>query len=129
MFRPIAAIFRLLQQTKTHAILVYPPYILSRLLKCFFPPVLIPNATHAHTHTHTHNGNLRPKTPTENNNTEENPKDFEHTNPQTTHPQPIFKTIDNTTYYHGPQNTPPPNTSPPKKLTSYQSLTIRHPTK
>jgi len=82
---------------------------------------------HAHTHTHTHNGNLRPKIPTKNNNPEENPEDVEHTNPQTTHPQPILKTTDNTTYYHGPHTIPPQYQT--KKLTSYQWLTIRHPTK
>ena len=33
----------------------YPPYILSHLLKCFFSPVVTPNApSHVHTHTHTH---------------------------------------------------------------------------
>ena len=39
---------------------------------------------------------------------EENPEDVEHTNPQTTHPQ----TVDNTTYYHGPQTTPTPKYLP-----------------
>ena len=38
---------------------VYPPYIISHLLKCFFFPLEIPNApsharARAHTHTHTH---------------------------------------------------------------------------
>jgi len=45
-------------KTKTYAILVYPPYILSYLLKCFFSPIDTPNAP---SHAHTHNGNLRPK--------------------------------------------------------------------
>jgi len=68
----------------------------SRLLRCFFSPVDTPNApsyvrararTHTHTHTHTKE-TWGQKTPTENNNPEEKPEDFEHTNPQTTHPQP-----------------------------------------
>ena len=38
---------------------------------------------------------------------EENPEDVEHTNPQPCHPTQL-NTIDNTTYYHGPQTTPRP---------------------
>jgi len=68
-----------------------------------------------------------PKYPHREQQPEENPEDVEHTYPQTTHPQPILKTIDNTTYYHVPQTTSPPPT-PPIKLISYQSLTTRHPT-
>ena len=48
-------------KTQTHAILVYLPYILYHLLKCFFSPVDTLNApryaktyTHIHTHTHTY---------------------------------------------------------------------------
>jgi len=96
-----------------HAILVYPPYILSHCVKCFFCPVEIPNApSHAHTH-NTHNGNLRPNKPPPRTTTRREPRRRQHTNPQTTHPQPKLKTIDNTTYYHGPQTTLP--LIPPQK--------------
>jgi len=48
-------------------------------------------ATRAHTHTHKHtHTQWKPeaKKPPIENNPEENPEDVEHTNPQTTHPQP-----------------------------------------
>ena len=70
---------------------------------------------HQATRAHKHNGDLRPKNPHREQQPEENPEDVEHTNTQTTHPQPILKTTDNTTYYHGP-NTPPP-LIPTQKLT------------
>ena len=60
------------------------------------------------TRAHTHNGNLRPKTPTKNNNLEEKPEDVGHTNPINHAPHPILKTIDNATYYHCPKLTPYP---------------------
>jgi len=72
-------------------------------------PILRGDAhTHTHTHTHTQWKPEAKKTHREQQ-PEEKPEDVEHTNPQTTHPQPILKTIDNTTYYHGPQTTPPNN--------------------
>jgi len=93
-----------------HTLLVYPPYILSHLLKCFFLSCGNTKCTKPRAHTHTHT-QWKPevKNPHREQWPEENPEDVEHTNPQTTHSQPILKTIDNTTYYHGPQTTP--NTS------------------
>ena len=70
------------------------------------------------------------KTPTENNHPEENPEDVKHTNPQTTHPQPNWIPQTTQPIITAPKLLPhPPPQYLPIKLTSYQSLTIRLPTK
>jgi len=77
----------------------------------FFSPVDTPNAPN-HAHAYTSNENLRPKTPTENNNPEENPEEVKYTNPQTTHHQPngIPQTTQPIITAH--KIPPPPNTYP-----------------
>jgi len=85
--------FPILRKRTGVSLQVYPPYILSHLLKSFFSPVDTPNApsyarARAHTHTHTQWIPESKKNPTEKNYTEENPEDVKHTNPLTTHPQP-----------------------------------------
>jgi len=52
------------------------------------------------------------KTPTENNNPEENPEDVKHTNPLTKHPQPNWTPQTTQPIITAPKQPPPPNTYP-----------------
>ena len=53
----------------------------------------------ARAHAHTQWKPEAKKTPTENNNPEENPEDVKHTNPLTTHPPTQLNIIDNTNFF------------------------------
>ena len=58
-------------------------------LSCRYNKMRQATRTHTHTHTHTHT-KWKPeaKNPHSEQQAEENTEDVEHTNPQTTHPQP-----------------------------------------